>query len=122
MSQVPNMRPVTQKTGLPHKNSKRTAHKNSSRAKATKTPQSRDHLGRVKQLDCAVCAATGPSDAHHILEGRIPNRKSPDWLAIPLCKECHTGPNGIHGNQALWMVFHANELLCLNNTLEQIYG
>jgi hypothetical protein len=85
--------------------------------------KAREHIGRVKALPCAVCAASGPSDAHHILEGRIPGRKSPDWLVIPLCKDCHQGSfNGIHGQRRMWSVMKANELECLNATLETLYG
>lgn len=85
--------------------------------------KAREHIGRVKALPCAVCAASGPSDAHHILEGRIPGRKSPDWLVIPLCKDCHQGSfNGIHGQRRMWSVMKANELQCLNDTLEKLYG
>ena len=114
MSQVPNMRGVQPKTGKPHKNSGRT--------KSPRTTASYDHLGRVKSLSCAVCDAPPPSDVHHILEGRIQNIKSPDYLAIPLCKLCHTGPGGIHGDRAMWNVYHANELQCLANTIERIYA
>lgn len=83
----------------------------------------RRHIGRVKELGCAVCGASGPSDAHHILEGRTPGRKSPDWLAIPLCKDCHQGSrNGIHGMKIMWNVMKKTEALCLNDTLEKLYG
>lgn len=81
------------------------------------------HIERVKHLDCGVCGASGPSDAHHILEGRIPGRKSPDWLVIPLCKDCHTGSlNGIHGQRRMWNVMKASELQILADTLETLYG
>lgn len=81
------------------------------------------HIERVKNLPCAVCGEGSTSDAHHILEGRIPGRKSPDWLAIPLCKDCHTGSfNGIHGQRRMWDVMKKNELQCLADTLETLYG
>ena len=84
---------------------------------------SRRHIGRVKELPCSVCGESGPSDAHHILEGRTPNRKSPDWLVIPLCKDCHQGAfNGIHGQRRMWEVMKATELDCLASTLERLYG
>ena len=62
------------------------------------------------------------SDAHHILEGRVPGRKSPDWCCIPLCKDCHQGKDGIHGTKNRWRLYRATELECLNNTLETLYG
>ena len=86
------------------------------------TPSER-HVGRVKELPCAVCGQGGPSDAHHILDGRTPGRKSPDWLTIPLCKSCHQdNRNGIHGQRIMWNVMKKTEAECLNETLKKLYG
>lgn len=83
--------------------------------------KTKDHMGRVKELPCAVCGASGPSDAHHILEGRTPGRKSPDLLCIPLCKNCHQdNHNGIHGNRRMWDVMRKTELTCLAETIERL--
>jgi len=82
------------------------------------------HIERVKELPCAVCGRAGPSDAHHILEGRTPGRKSPDELCIPLCKDCHQGSrNGIHGLRCMWNVMKKTELGCLADTIRKLmYG
>jgi hypothetical protein len=55
----------------------------------------KEHVGRVKSLPCALCGAHAPSDAHHILEGRIQGRRSSDWVTIPLCKSCHQDPRNV---------------------------
>lgn len=82
-----------------------------------------NHIGKVKELSCAVCGAHGPSDAHHILTGRVPGRKSPDFCVIPLCKDCHQGGfNGIHGQARMWAVMKVSELDCLAATIEALYG
>jgi hypothetical protein len=86
------------------------------------TESERAHVGRVKELPCSVCEASGPSDAHHILEGRVPGRKSPNWCVIPLCKDCHQGADGIHGTRNLWRIYKATELGCLDWTLNTLYG
>lgn len=114
MSQLPNVRGIVQKTGRKHRNS--------GRATESRTKRESDHIGRVKELPCAVCAAAGPSHAHHIMEGRTPNRRSPDWLTIPLCDPCHQGPNGIHGDKRLWSIYRITEQDALNDTLEALYG
>ncbi|MGH8431458.1 MAG: hypothetical protein ACREUF_13755 [Solimonas sp.] len=89
----------------------------------TATKAEARHIDRVKNLDCAVCGARGPSDAHHILEGRIPGRKSPNFCVIPLCKDCHQGDhNGIHGRRHMWDVMKVSELDCLAWTIQQLYG
>lgn len=80
------------------------------------------HILRVKELPCAVCGAPGPSDAHHILEGRTPGRKAPDLLVVPLCKSCHQdNHNGIHGQRRMWDVMKATELVCLADTIERLF-
>ena len=82
----------------------------------------RRHMVRVKELPCAVCGQAGPSDAHHILEGRTPGRKSPDLLTIPLCRDCHMGShNGIHGSRRLWDVMKKTELDCLADTIRRLF-
>jgi hypothetical protein len=83
----------------------------------------KEHVGRVKSLPCALCGAHAPSDAHHILEGRIQGRRSSDWVTIPLCKDCHQGArNGVHGEQIMLKVMKETELNLLAQTIETLYG
>ena len=80
------------------------------------------HMAKVARLSCALCDAK-PVELHHILEGRTPGRRSPNWLVIPLCSDCHRGDhNGIHGRQAMLKVMKTTELELLAQTLEQVYG
>jgi hypothetical protein len=80
------------------------------------------HLSLIHDLPCGLCGAS-PVSAHHILEGRTPNRKSPDALAIPLCYDCHQGDrNGIHGQQFMWKIYKKSELDILAETYEKLYG
>lgn len=79
------------------------------------------HVEFVHDLPCGLCGAM-PVEAHHILDGRIPGRKSPDALVIPLCADCHRGDaNGIHGRRVLWNVYRKTELDVLAETLEKLY-
>jgi hypothetical protein len=73
----------------------------------------RKHLGMIKSLPCAVCDAPPPSDAHHIEQHK-------QYLCIPLCRSCHMGPNGIHGQKNMWRVMKMTELDALNKVLSQI--
>lgn len=74
----------------------------------------RAHIGRVKEMACGVCGASGPSDAHHI-------EQHMQYLCIPLCKDCHQGShNGIHGRRAMWNVLKKTELSVLNDTVRQL--
>lgn len=81
------------------------------------------HIYRVKSLPCSLCHQSAPSDAHHILEGRIQGRRCADWCTIPLCKSCHQDPrNGIHGQQIMLKVMKETELNLLAQTIEILYG
>ena len=88
----------------------------------TRTRGERDHIGRVKELPCALCDAPAPPDAHHLVEGRTPGRRSGDYLCMPLCKDCHQGTGGIHGDRTMWRIYKKPELECLNETLAKLYG
>lgn len=81
------------------------------------------HIYRVKMLPCCLCGMPAPSDAHHILEGRIQGRKAPHFCTIPLCKDCHQGEkNGIHGQQFMLKIMKQTELGLLALTIELLYG
>lgn len=87
------------------------------------TAAEKRHVGMVKELPCSLCGEGGPSDAHHLLEGRIQGRRCADFCTIPLCKDCHQGErNGIHGQQIMWKVMRKTELQLLAETLERLYG
>lgn len=74
----------------------------------------REHLAKIKALPCACCDAPGPSDAHHVTQGQ-------QWMCIPLCKDCHTGPFlGIHGQKRAWTIRKMGELDALNKTIERL--
>lgn len=81
------------------------------------------HMLRVKELPCCLCGASGPTDAHHILEGRVKGRKAHDFCTIPLCKSCHQHPkNGVHGEKIMLKVMKENELNLLGETIKLLYG
>ena len=73
----------------------------------------RKHLAQIKEMNCGVCDASGPSDAHHIVQHQ-------QYLCIPLCKDCHTGYNGIHGTKAMFRIHKLDELKVLNETIRKI--
>lgn len=73
--------------------------------KQAKWPDDPVYIECVKQLPCCICEAFGepygqaPSDAHHPIHGRYSGAKSPDAMAIPLCKGHHQ--SGEHGKLAI---------------------
>jgi hypothetical protein len=85
-----------------------------SKNKKAQTSAEREHVGRIKEMSCAVCDAPGPSDAHEIEQGLW-------WLSVPLCKDCHQGShNGIHGRKAIWNVKRKTELSVLNEVIAEM--
>ena len=85
-----------------------------SKNKPPMTREERAHIEALKSLPCAVCGASGPSEAHELKQGQ--------WFtAIPLCADCHRGAfNGLHGQQRIWVVTKKTELSCLNETIRKL--
>lgn len=80
------------------------------------TKREREHLGRVKEMNCGVCGAAGPSEAHHVVQHQ-------QYTVIPLCEDCHRGShNGIHGQKRIWDVMKLDEMAVLNLTVQQLIG
>lgn len=77
------------------------------------------HMGRVAQLPCCVCGAYGVQ-VHHVREGQGMSQRASDFLTVPLCPPCHTGPNGIHGNKSLMKIQKLDELDLLARTIERL--
>jgi hypothetical protein len=77
------------------------------------------HMDRVAQLPCCVCGAHGVQ-VHHIREGQGMAQRASDFLTIPVCPDCHQGPNGIHGNRSLMRIQKVGELDLLARTIEAL--
>lgn len=73
------------------------------------------HVARVKDQPCGVCGKAPPSAAHHV-------RQSLHWATIPLCYDCHQGPQGIHGDKTLWRIYKVDEMDVINQTIARLYG
>lgn len=86
------------------------------------------HLDRIGSMDCVLCEALGrrqasKTDVHHIREGQGMSQRASDFLTIPLCHEdCHQGPNGIHGDRALFRLAKVEELDLLAIVMEKLSG
>lgn len=85
-----------------------------SKNKPAMTRDERAHVDRIKRMDCQVCGAAGPCDAHELEQGQ--------WFTVvPLCKDCHQGPhNGIHGQKRIWHVLKKTPLSVLNETIRRL--
>lgn len=81
--------------------------------------KAKNHLGRIAQLPCACCGAHGVH-VHHIREGQGMAQRASDFLTIPLCPDCHQGPQGVHGDRSLMRVYKLSELDMLANTIMRL--
>lgn len=81
------------------------------------TKAEREHMRRVKELDCGNCDAHGPSSAHHLIEN---GTRVGHFATIPLCYDCHQGPNGIHGDKTVFRITKKTELMILAETVEKL--
>lgn len=85
-----------------------------SKNKPKMTAAEREFVDQVKSMNCAVCGAPGPSEAHEIEQGMW-------FISVPLCPDCHRGSkNGLHGQRAMWKVMKATELSVLNATIANL--
>lgn len=59
----------------------------------------REHIFKIKNMDCIACGQSAPSDAHHITKCGIRYRRHEGlehYYTIPLCPMCHRfGKNSI---------------------------
>ena len=85
------------------------------------TKAEKAHMARVAELTCAICGDYG-TQLHHVREGQGMAQRASNWLVIPLCVDCHTGPFGIHGDRTMLRSVKKNEMDLLAETLERVYG
>ncbi len=77
------------------------------------------HMGRVAELPCVLCGEQGVQ-VHHIREGQGMAQRASNWLVVPLCPSCHTGPLGVHGDQTMMRINKMTELDMLAKTIEAL--
>jgi hypothetical protein len=74
-------------------------------------------MAKVADLPCACCGTEGVH-LHHIREGQGMAQRASNFLVIPLCPDCHTGPSGLHGDKAMMNIKKLTELDMLASTIE----
>ncbi|MCB1281010.1 MAG: DUF968 domain-containing protein [Salinibacterium sp.] len=80
------------------------------------TPAERRHLAKVKALPCGLCGRCGPNHAHHVRTGQGMGQRAGHFCTVPLCPDCHEGPQGIHGDKTLWRIYRKTEMDVLDQT------
>ncbi len=49
------------------------------------------------------------------------SQRASDYLAIPLCPDCHQGKSGIHGDRTLLRIYKTTELDLLAKTIRLLH-
>jgi 5-methylcytosine-specific restriction endonuclease McrA len=83
------------------------------------TNAERKHMGRVAQLTCGLCGATGV-EVHHIRSGQGMSERASHFMTVPVCPSCHRGPQGIHGDKTMLRIKKWDELDLLADTLARL--
>lgn len=83
------------------------------------TSAEKQHLDRVASLPCCLCGDT-PVQVHHVREGQGMAQRASNWLTVPLCHSCHTGPKGVHGDQTMLRIFKMDEMEMLADTIKKL--
>lgn len=93
-------------------------------AKKCRTAAEKRHLDRLAQLPCVLGKALGdyhgPVQIHHLREGQGISQRGSDFLAVPLCPDCHQGVHGVHGDRSLMRIAKVEELDLLAMTIEML--
>jgi hypothetical protein len=76
-------------------------------------------MDMVAELPCACCGEHGVH-LHHIREGLGMAQRASNFLVIPLCPPCHTGPSGVHGDRSMMRIKKLTELDMLASTIEAL--
>ena len=77
------------------------------------------YMNRVAELPCVVCGTHGVQ-LHHVREGQGMAQRASNFLVVPLCPDCHTGPNGIHGDKSLMRIQKLDEMDLLAKTIDAL--
>jgi len=77
-------------------------------------------MDAVAKLPCATCGCYGVN-VHHIREGQGKSQRASNFLVLPLCPSCHTGPKGVHGDKTMMRIMKTDELQLLADTIESVF-
>lgn len=68
----------------------------------------------LRAYGCMLCRRLGRNirdvEIHHIRAAAGAGQRASHWLVIPLCRECHVGKHGIHGDRKIWRQAKVGEL------------
>ena len=84
------------------------------------------YTAEIRAMRCVLCtvlsqAQETKTQAHHLRAPAGGGQKASDFLTIPLCRCCHTGKLGIHGDRSLLRIARCTEYDLLALTIQARY-
>jgi len=79
-------------------------------------------MERIAAMPCICCKLRNlvqekPPNVHHIREDAEARN---DFLTLPLCKLCHQGPRGVHGDKGWLRMLKMSEWGLLAKVIEEL--
>lgn len=84
----------------------------------TKSRTAKAWHGVLASLPCQLCGISGGTTVHHIREGQGMSQRAGHFLTVALCRDCHQGPMGVHGDKTMLRIHKTDELALLDKTIE----
>ena len=106
-----------QKADKPRKGMRPVSAKKTKHKATEKAAGAHEHIAAVKALPCITCGHPAPSYAHHVTGDKQPRS---DWRVIPLCYDCHQGPEGYHAAKRTWVAKHGPDFMLLDQVAKII--
>lgn len=95
--------------------------------KKAKTPDAVAFHQVVAHMPCVLCARlhfdqTSPTTVHHMSEGAGMAQRAGHFMVAALCRECHQGKHGIHGDKARLRNAKTTEADLIDTTTAQAFA
>jgi hypothetical protein len=89
------------------------------------TRQEQAWLDRITEIGCIACKLLGDEtpteERHHIREGAGGGQRRAHMLTLPLCREHHQGPRGVHANGHKIPQLKMDELDLFEAVLKEVF-
>lgn len=81
----------------------------------------------VASLPCVLCGILGQQQrtrttVHHDTRSAGIAQRSGHYLVAGLCRDCHQGPTGLHGDKTLLRIAKVNEADLISETVGQAFA
>lgn len=92
-----------------------------------KTPGEKAYHDVVASLPCVLCGLLDQpqrtrTTVHHDTQSAGMAQRAGHYLVAALCRECHQGPTGLHGDKTLMRIAKVSEADLISETVGQAFA